>query len=114
MHREELALNQIRLRRLSQSDGDVSLAHREVQLFVGGNERDVDLRIEIQKFAEPRREPVYADAGSRRYLEFAVGSFATVRELGARGFQLHENFMRRPIQQFTLLGEDQATRVAVK
>ncbi len=64
MHREQLALDQVGLRRLAQADRDVGLAHREVELLVGGEQRDADVGIEIEEFAEPRREPMHADAGA--------------------------------------------------
>ena len=114
MHREQLALDQVRLRRLAQADGDVGLAHGEVELFVGGDQRDVDVRIEIEEFAEPRRQPMHADAGRGRHLEFAVRPLAAVGELGARRLQLHEHFMRRAVEHVALFGEDQAAGVAVK
>ena len=69
---------------------------------------------QIAKFAEPRREPVHADAGCGLDLQFAIRPLAAVGQLGARRFQLHEDFMRRAIQQFALLGENQAARMAVE
>src|SRR3974390_857064 len=57
MHREQLALYQIRLRWLAQADGGVSFAYRQIELVVSGDERDVDIGIKIEEFAEKRREP---------------------------------------------------------
>ena len=114
MHREQLALDQVRLRRLAQADGDVGLAHRQVELLVGGDQRDVDVGIEIEEFAEPRREPMHADAGRGGHFQFAVRPLAAVGELGARGLQLHEHFMRRAVEQLALFGEDQPARMAVE
>ena len=114
MHREQLALDQVGLGRLAQADGDVGLAHREVEFLVGGDQRDADFRIEVEEFAEPRRQPVHADAGRGGHLEFAVRPLAAVGELGARRLQLHEHFVRGAIQQFALLGEDQAARMAME
>ena len=114
MHREQLALDQVRLGRLTQADGDVGLAHGEIEFLVCGDERDVDLGIEVEEFAEPRREPMHADARRGRHLQFAVRPLAAVGEFGARRLQLHEYFVRRAIEQFPLFGEDQPTRMAVK
>ena len=114
MHREQLALDQVGLRRLAQADGDVGLAHRQIELFVGGDQRDVDVGIKIEEFAEPRREPMHADAGRGRHFEFAVRPLAAVGQLGARRLQLHEHFMRRAVEHLALFGEDQAARMAVK
>ena len=63
VHREQLALDQIGLGRLAQPDGHVGLAHREVELLVGGDQREMDVGIKLEEFAEPRREPMHADAG---------------------------------------------------
>ena len=114
MHREQFALDQVGLCRLTQPDGDVRLAHREVELFVGGDQRDVNVGIQIEKFTEPGREPMHADAGRGGHLQFAVRPLTAVGELGARRFQLHEHFMRCAVEHLALLGEDQAARVAVK
>ena len=114
MHREQLALDQVGLGRLAQADGDVGLAHRQIEFLVGGDQRDVDIGIKIEEFAEPRREPMHADAGRGRHFEFAVGPFAAVGELGARGLELHEHFMRGAVQHLALFGQDQAAGMAVK
>ena len=114
MQREQLALDEVGLDRLAQPDGDVGLAHREIELFLGGDQRDADLRIEIEKLAEPRRQPMHADAGRRGHPQLAVRPFAAVGQLGARGFELHEHFMRGSAQQLALLGEDQPARMAME
>ncbi len=61
VYRKYLALDQVGLRRLTQSDGDVGLAHRQIEFFVGGDQRDVDVGIEID---EIRR--AVASANARR------------------------------------------------
>src|SRR5262245_59324643 len=114
MNREQLALDQVGLRRLPQPNGDIGFAHREVQLLLRGNQRDVDVRIEIQKFIEPRREPMHPDARRGLYLQLAIRPLPAVGELGARRFELHEDFMRGAVEQFALLGENQPARMAMK
>ena len=114
MQREQLALNEIGLDRLAQADGDVGLAHGEVELFLGGDQRDADFRIKIEKLAEPRCQPMHADARCRRHPQLAVRPFTAVGELGAGGLELHEHFVRGGAQEFALLGEDEAARVAVE
>src|SRR6185437_3519481 len=114
VHRKQLALNQIRLGWLSQANGNVGLAHREVELFVGRDQRDADIRIKVEKFAEPRRQPMYADTGRGGDLEFAVRALAAVGELGARRLELHEHFVRSAIQHIALLGQDQSARMAME
>ena len=114
MHGEQLALNEIRLRRLAQPDGDVGLAHGKVEFFLGGEQRDADVRIELEEFAEPRRQPVNADARRRGDAQIAIRSLAAVGQFRPRRFKLHEYVVRGAIQQFALLGEDQPARVTVK
>ena len=66
VHREQLALDQVGLRRQAQADRHVGLAHGEVELLLGGDQRDADVGIEIEELAEPRGEPVHADADGGR------------------------------------------------
>ncbi len=42
------------------------------------------------------------------------GRSRQVGELGARGFELHEDFVRGAIEELALLGQDQAAGVPVK
>ena len=113
-HREQLALNQVGLCRLAGADRDVGLAHRQVELLVGDDQRNSDLRIKCGEFAKPRDQPVDADARGRRDLEVSARPLPAVGELGARRLQLHEHVMGGSEQQVALLGEDQAARVAVE
>src|SRR5262245_25680732 len=114
MYREQLALYQVGLGWLAQANGNVGLAHRQIQLFIRRDQRDVDVRIKVEELAEPRRKPVHADARRGRHLELAIGPLAAVRELGARRFELHEDFVGRAVEQLALLSEDQPAGVAVK
>ena len=113
-HRKQLALNEIRLRRLAHADADVGLAHRQVEFLVGDQQIDVDVRIELDEFAEPRNQPVHAEARRGGDAQVAVRPLAAVGQLGARGLQLHEHFVRGAIEKFALLGEDQPARMAVE
>ena len=113
-HREQLALDQVGLRRQAQSDRHVGLAHGEVELLVGGDQRDVDVGIKLDELAQPGSEPMHADARRRRHPQFAVRPLAAVGQLCARGFELHEHVVRGVMQEFALLGEDESAGVAVK
>jgi hypothetical protein len=114
VHREQLALNEVRLGRLAQPDGDVGLAHGKVELLFGGQQRDAHFRIEVDELAEPRGEPVHADARRRGNAQIAVRPLAAVGQFGTRCFQLHEHVVRGTKQQLALFGEDQSARMAVK
>ncbi len=113
-HREQLALDQVRLRRLAGADRDVGLAHRQIEFLVGHDQRNPDLRIERGEFAEPRDQPVDADAGRGGDLEVAARPLAAVGQFGARRLQLHEHVMRGAKQQVALFGQDQAAGMAVE
>ena len=78
------------------------------------SKRDAHFRIELDELAEPRREPVHADARRGGDAQIAVRPLAAVGELGARRLELHEHVVRGAEQQIALLGQDQAARMAVK
>src|SRR6476646_3829061 len=61
VHGEQLALDEVGLRRQPQSYRNVSLAHREIELLLGGQQCDADVRIEFEEFAEARGEPIHAE-----------------------------------------------------
>src|SRR3984885_10976093 len=113
-HREQLALDQVGLGRLAGADRDVGLAHRQVELLVGDDQRNPDLRIKGGEFAKPGDQPVDADAGRGRDLEIAARPLAAVGQFGARCLQLHEHAMGGAEQQVALLGENEAARVAME
>ena len=114
LHRKQLALDEIGLRRLAHADADVGLAHRQVEFLVGDEQVDADLGIELDEFAEPRDQPVHAEARRGGDAQVAVRPLAAVGQLGARGLELHEHFVRGAIEEFALLGEDQPARMAVE
>ena len=62
MHREEAALDQVRLGRPAQAQGDVGLAHGEVELLVGEDQLDPHVRVEVEELADALGEPHGADA----------------------------------------------------
>src|ERR1019366_192880 len=113
-HREQLALDQVGLRRLAGADRDVGFAHRQVELLVGDDQRDPDFGIERGEFAEPRNQPVDADAGGGRDLEVAARPLAAVGQFRARRLQLHEHVMRGAKQEVALLGENETARMALE
>ena len=114
VHREQLALDQVGLRRQAQADRHVRFAHREVELLLGGDQRDADVGIEVAELAEPRREPVHTDPYRGGDLEVAVRALAAVGQLGARRFQLHEYVVCGAIEQLALLGENEPAGMAME
>ena len=114
MHREQLALDQVRLRRRAQPDRDVGLAHREVELLLGRDQGEADVGIEVEELAEPRGQPMHAESRRRVDPQFPVRLLAAVGELGARRFELHQHVVRGAIEQLALLGQDEPARVAME
>src|SRR5262245_61804342 len=53
MHREQLALDQVRLGWLAQANRNVGLAHRQIQFFIRRAQGDVDVGVKVEEFAEP-------------------------------------------------------------
>ena len=102
------------MRGLAQADGDIGLAHREVKLLVGRQERDANVRIELNELADTGREPMHTHAGRGGDAQVAVWALAAVGELCARGFELHEHVVRGAVEQLALLGEDEPARMAVE
>jgi len=113
-HREQLALDQIGLGGLAQPDGHVGCAHCEIELLVGRDQAQMNIRIKLDELPKPRGEPVHANAGRGRHAKVAVRPLAAVGELCARRLQLHEHVMGGVVKDLALLGEDQAARVAMK
>ena len=50
MHREQPALDEVRLLRLAQPDRAVGLPHGEVELLIGEDQLQLDIGIEIEEF----------------------------------------------------------------
>ena len=67
-HRHQMALHQIGLARRCHADRDIGLAHRQIELGIVDHDRDLDLGIEIEKFADPRRQPGRAERDRGRDL----------------------------------------------
>ena len=112
MHREELALDQVGLARRA-SDGDVGLAHGEVELAIVEHQVDLDLGIELDELPEPRRQPDRAEAEVAVTLSWPVG-WSLLSASCASASELGEDLVRGAVEQLALLGQDQAAGVAVE
>ena len=98
MHREQLALDEVGLgRRRSRIATSASRIARSSSSSVVISVTRMS-GIEVEEFTEPRREP---DEPSPTVVvtELAGRPLAAVGELGARGLELHEHFVRGAIQQ---------------
>ena len=98
MDGEEAALDEVRLRRAAQPDGDVRLAHGEVEFLVREDELDAHVGIEVEELGDALRQPDRAEADGRRHLEFAGRPLARLDEAGAGRLEPHAHVARRPEQ----------------
>ena len=61
MHGEQPALDQVGLLRLAQPDRAVGLAHGEVELLIGEDQLQLDVRIELEELLDALGEPAGAE-----------------------------------------------------
>ena len=114
LDREQAALDQIGLSRTPQPDRDVGLAHGKVELVVGQDQLDVDLRVEVEKLRDAVGQPDAADPDGGRDLEIAGGPLARLREALARLLQATADVLRRPEQHVTMLGQDETAGMTME
>jgi len=114
MHGEQAAPDEVGLARFAQAQRDVGLAHPEVELLVRQQELKLHLRIKLDEFAEPRREPVGPEPERGGDAELAGRLLAAVDQPAAHRVELEHDVAHRAEQHLALLGEDEAARVAVK
>src|SRR3974390_2536528 len=74
----------------------------------------MNVGVKLAELPEPGGEPVHADARGRCHAQFAVRSFAAVRELCAGGLKLHEYVMGGMVKDVARLGENEAAPMAMK
>ena len=103
MDREEAALDQVRLCRAAQADGDIGLAHGKIEFLVVEDQFDPDIGIEIEKLADALRQPDRAEADRGGDLQGARGALARIDEARLRGLEPHPHVAGRPKQQVALL-----------
>ena len=114
MHGEQAPPDQVGLHRLAHPQGDVGLAHADVELLVRQDEVELNIGIEFEEFGDTRRQPFRADAHRCRHAQQSVRPLAIVRQPHARRIELLPDILDRAKQDFALLGQDQAARMAVE
>jgi hypothetical protein len=108
------ALDQVRLGRAAHADGDVGLAHGEVQFLVGEHQLDADIRVEVEELGDALRQPRGAQPHRRRHPQVAGGALAGLDETGAGVLQPELHVAGGAEQQVALLGQDQAAGMPVE
>lgn len=114
VHGEELALDQIRLLRLAQADGTVSMTHVHVQLLVVEDQLDLHIGIELQELLDLVGQPALAEADRRRHTQLAARLVGRLGQLHLDRFELQENVVCGAVKQFALFGQDQPASMAMK
>ena len=114
MHGEQAASNQVRLARLAQSQRDVRFAHPEVEVVVRQQELQLDLGVEVDELAEPRRQPIGTEAERRRDPQFAVRLLTAVDEARAHGVELEDYVAHGAEQHFALFSQNESAGMAMK
>ena len=102
------------MRRQAQANCHIRFPHGEVELLIRSDQRQVDVGIKLNEFSQPRREPMHPDARRRGHAQIAVRSLATVGELCACRFELHEHVVRGVMKKLALLRENEPAGMAVK
>ena len=74
----------------------------------------LDLRVEIDELAEPRGQPIGAEAQRRRDPQFAVRLLPAVDEPTAHSVELEDHVAHGAEQHFALLGQNEAAGMAMK
>lgn len=114
VHGEQLALDQIRLLRLAQTNGAVRMAHVHVQFLIVEDQLDLHVRIELQELLDLVGEPALAETDCGRHAQLAARLVGRLGQLHLDRFELQQNVMGRAIEQLALFGQDEAARVAVE
>ena len=114
MHREQPALDEVRLLRLPQPDRTVGLAHGEVELLVGEDELQLDVGIEVEELLDALGQPAGAETDGGRDAEHAGRLVLVLGELGLDRLQLDQHVMGGAEQHLALLGQHQPACVAVE
>ena len=114
MHCEQASPDQIRLDGFTDADGEIGLAHAQIEVIVRQNHVHVDVGIKLQKLAQPGREPVGADAHGGRDAQFAMRTHAAVRQAHTRRLELLGHVSHRAKQGLALFRQDQAAGMAME
>ena len=114
VNREQAPLDQVRLRGPAHADRHVGLAHGEVEFFVGEDQLDPDIRVEVEKLTHALRQPRGAESDRGGDLQIAGRPLGGLDQPGAGVVQAQLHVARRAEQQVALLGEQQAPRMAVE
>ncbi len=108
------AADQVGLARLLEADGDVGLAHGQVEHALLEHEVDVEVGVAVVEMLQPGRQPERAEAHGGGDAQLAEHLLLAVLDAGAGGLEALGHGAGRIEQELALLGQDQAAGVAVE
>ena len=111
---EQPPLDQVGLLRLAQADRAVGLAHDQVELLVGEDQLQLDVRIEVEELLQALRQPPGAQPHRRGYAQYAGRPVLGLGELGTDILQLHQHVVRSAEQHFALFREHETAGMAME
>ena len=114
MHGQQRPLDKVGLPRRLQPYRDIGFPHAEVELGIGQDQRDVDLRIELDELLDARRQPKRAEADRRGDLERAGRPFLAFGKLRLGHGELVVDLVRGLVEHLALFGQNQAARMAME
>ena len=113
-HGHEVALNQVRLARRPHADGEVGLAHGQVQLAIVEDQAEGQVGVKLDELPNTRRQPQGAEGDRGGDLEGTLGTLAAVPQAGLGHRQPGHDVAGDPGQDLSLFGQDQAPGVTMK
>ena len=111
---EQAALDEVRLDGLAQPDGDVGLAHVQVQLVILQDEMELHLRVEVDELVDARRQPRRAEPDGGGHPQHAGGQVAGIGQPRLYGVELHHHLAGGAEQVLALLGQHQTAGMPVE
>ena len=113
-YRHQVTLDQVGLARRRHADGDVGLAHAEVEFRVVQQQGKLDLRIDLKELARPRRQPGRAESHRGGDLQRPLRVLAALGQHRLGHGELGEDVARGVVKQIALLGQDQPARMPME
>ena len=114
MHREQLALDQVGLNGRAHAERQIGLALGKIQFLVVHHQMHFHVRILGQELAQPRQQPIGADAMAGGDVQRAARRVMDILERFFRRRQPSQHIGDGGEQQLAFIGERQAAGMALE